>query len=987
MGAPTPTPGVFAVVRESDWWDASRRHLDIAVDSRLRAIYHSNPTDLVYRCGAAAGARMPSQRPIYAEIESTGLSSSLRWQAGLVLAGADVAAMGPASTDTNASHNAVIYGGAGTIHLQGVTIVASGLAQPGRLGIRLRDDDGTAKCQFYVNGAPQGSEQSLSAGARRLLFCGGKNDRSAMLHVDADDMLHLPDDCDPWGAAARVSDFGGYSPAATLWADWDAAVSVDSYRRVCTANVNNRSIRAGGTTRTTRKVYWEFPIEAKASNGIYMGIAARSSSLAATIGANSLGWSLIETGFKRHSGSNTEVPGSGGGTAGDRYGCVWEPATGKLWFTKGWLPVEGDPQAGTGASFTNVVGDLLPACTPGDTANGNRVRLCTHAREQLYRPSYAEAWDGADMLPEQYYRGSLARGIEVTQRVRFQPWGGSRGNALIGAVELLNGDGRYEPLASYDLRNSDLSVYTVAAGIPQHAARGVVETIQRVGQTMLRVLCSDRSVILDKRIDRPVVALGRPRLVPPKQVNEHLVYDICDSPLFRIDALYDMGMSVSNFRRGDASIARGFVRTVAPAGKQAVLFEVFRRHDTAAFALDNSAFASWSGDNPTGWITTETGAADNRVTQSGSAARFIRGAGTAELRIAQGNFVQDNLYFVRVKVTAYVSGSLKVHAVNDAYAISYSAELQITGTGEWYGFINSAFWGQQAQFRLVAEDGTDLTVDEVEVIVAESTREDKFALKALLRDIGGLAASDYYEHPVNFRQRTRIGYWTDRRPTVLQLLVDLLGMWLASYYTDARGRLCIVDWCEEPEQFDETASAFAGLLTEGDVIGELSVDDDTAPALSDLSQAHRNWSPYAESELAGGISPPSLRRYITQPYLVNKLNLASSSLPTDAQPLHPFYSHALGAAPPPRAYADATNTSPTVEAGLDYELYRVHRAYARRRHFYEGEFKVARVPDVSVGSLVRLRHPREGLADGKMVQVIEISGDVGAPTRRFRFWG
>src|SRR5690606_14935536 len=138
----------------------------------------------------------------------------------------------------------------------------------------------------------------------------------------------------------------------------------------------------------------------------------------------------------------------------------------------------GDPETGAGATgaltttgFTTRLADIVPAVCP----SASRWRLCTHAREQLYRPAYAQAWDGADVLPEQHFRGLLGNDPYVERAISFPQWGRrSTASEPVGAIELLNAGGHYNALREWTLRDQAVSCYELdtGSGVPEHVARG-----------------------------------------------------------------------------------------------------------------------------------------------------------------------------------------------------------------------------------------------------------------------------------------------------------------------------------------------------------------------------------------------------------------------------------------------------------------------------------------------------------------------------------
>jgi len=973
----------LVVVGDTDHWSASRRSPAMVVDHRLRLA-----------SGAVAGgsfaavlgtvSRTPAFGSWYAEIvavESGGGAAS--WRCGIAQATTTWAL----NTTGGERSDVVLVSMGGAITANGGT-VQSGLAAmaPGDVvGVQVYESGGLGYVQFWRNGATYGSAVQIAQVPWLLCANVSTTPRTALLRSDADDLSFRPTGSQPWGAAARVAIVGGYSTPTDGLDVVHADVTVH-VRRTALCAVAGRSAR-GQRTPAGGLRYVEFAIDvvATTTSALAVGVASTSLTLASQVGAAATGWSYRANGTRFHAGASNATGFSY--TTGDRPGLIWNASTGHIWLTKNGAVLAGNPEAGTGAYWTNATGAIVPALTPGD---GGRVRVATHAREQQYRPAYCQAWDGGDALPEQHYRGVLRREVEITTGIWFPfPWGGSRGGSPIGSVDIDNADGRYDAVSDWDLRDQDLSVYELDAdGWLTNEARAVCDSVELGGQSTLRVLARGVDALLDRRVEQPIVAAGALACVPATPVeDESLSYNVSASPLnvslpFPLSDLlvYDQGLVVASHRRGDADKVRGFVRTVNPAGKQSLRNLLVARRG-ADYTLTNAGFDAWVGDNPTGWTVVETGP-NALITQNGSACRFLRNAGAPEASIRQSlgfNALGGGRIFVDVRVSARVSGSLTAR-IWTAAGVPVTKSLNITGTGRWIGYLPWAAGPNSTAFiQLQADDTTDLTVDSLEVYRADHAYGLDDLVRYVLEELGGLLASRWAWASNSSPSGSLFagGVWSDRQPTVRELLGLVLDSVLCSYYTDPEGRLVL----SKLDVFDVIApTPVSAVLAERDVIGPIQVRDDLAPDLSDAILWSVNHAIHSEAELAGGVGT-SERAFLASTGYVRRIS--------DALPLvyHPFYGHAVGAPPRPTAWAQIAGKA-AAESDIDSSIVAaLERGYGVRRRFYEATVRASAVRGVRPGAKVNLTHSRFGLASGNDLMLVRSRRRPGAPTTTVTLWG
>lgn len=951
-------PEVFAVVGDTDWFDASStlRHVDLGLDSRLRRI-RRDFNSVNYRSAMSAGTRT---------VPHGGRFATLRIIAAD--AAGDVFGLVASGSETTTNYPGGFAGSVGMssggfIYHNGAA-VQSGLATAtvgDVLGLKLYRDGATLKVQFYKNAATFGTSITLTETSYRMMAVTYYVGSEYALSVDGDDpdvRAFLPADAQPWGAAARVADVGGYSPAASLISTYGANVGVDAYKRtardVTGVDFSGHSARTDLGSRGTALLYIEF--EHESGSQPIVGLCGASYSMTAAYvgfsGTDNLGYS----------GSTGEIIQNAGVlatyatyTTNDRPGFIVDPATGKVWVAKNGTVQAGNPEAGTGQVATLTGGQWYPAVTPF-RANV-RVRVCTHAREQLYRPSYATAWDGADILPEQHYRGSLNSNTEITTGIWFPfPWGGSKPGSPIGAIEIDAVDGYYDSVITSDIRDQSIALYQ-GTSPPSALARGVVEAVDLQGLDVLRVMARGIDARLDTRVNEPIVTIGGQFGLLPAQISDTagLVYDVAATPYFTFATLYDQGLAItyggaSGWYYANTDKAFGFRRVANPAGKHAVTDITVGQYN-ATLTLNNSDFSAWTGDNPDGWTVNET-SPSALITQVGSAARFLRNAGAAVASIAQAITTVTtggSMTFLRIKVSAYVSGDLQIGIGGGPTRVG------INGVGTYYWSSSAA----SATLLIEAIDSTDLTVDEVEAYHVTFPFSFAQVVPYLLQDLGGFAANEFEIEAGTVPDG--IAYYSKDRPTIRTILSSYLKTILWDYYTSELGVLTFVEMA-----IPENGTSIASLVA-GDLIDGLSVEDDLAPVLTDSMLYGINYEKYQESELAGSVTA-------AQRLVLMRDGIKSGTPATPA--LHPFYQHAIGA-PSLRTF-----NSSTVEL-----LTRIRDAYSVRRRFYTLSCAAEKVPAVTPGKIITVTMDRVGLRAGKKLLVVSVTRRVLSATVTLKLWG
>lgn len=992
-------PRGFVVVGDTDWWASDRRSVQVALDSTLRKVrssfWSSGQQGVV-----SAGSRSIGSTPIYARVRITEGSAVNTIGFGLV-----PATQSTYTTLHTASGNAFFYNG--NIYVNGSSVQSGlgSLTAGDALGVEIYDDSGTPKVQFWKNGSTLGSAHTIADSEYSLAAQFGAASLALTLDTDAKDLADLPSDAQPWGAAARVADRGGYSPGATVLDPArvsSAGLTIDAFRRTVTgvADGSWRAVgavpaRVAGTAR--RLVYFEV-LNESAGTSTHGGLnRSTDAALDAYVGNTAESWGCSSlTGATWHSGASNATGAVTWG-AGKRLGVLWDSVN-SIWFlVDGVLIGGGDPEANTGARYTNVTGSVQPAVSQlGSTAG--RARLCTHAREQLYRPSYAEAWDGADLLPEQHFADRLKRAPSVRREVSYYPWANQRNRgAAIGNLDLNNADGEFDALSEYDLRDQSIIAYRVRDdGSTVREFTGLVDGVTQPDARTCRIAVADVSAKLDVRVAAKRFAVGSVLQAPVEaRIGTTLTSDVCQEPRSSF-FVYDRGLEVTSFSREDSEDGCGFRRTVNPAGLQSVYsLNVFRVVE--AIAVPNQDLTLWTGTAPNSWDTAVAGTAS--VARDGVNDRLTVDSGNnVAVAAFQANFVSGKRYSVQIEYTAY----------NNAWEIalwaSDSAADAFAGTGQNLGDVAKPAGAASGIVTLTATIGISRTygalrasgtgsikIESVRVWEVGATDEIGTAVDYLVDQLGaavvpysfGLTAST----TGSFRDNT-LGDYSAEQPTIRAMIDAAVESQLMDYYPDASGTLQFVDLVA-PEDVTTVASGLLGSIAESDIYGEMTVADDYAPRLTDRARFNRNFALHTDEDIAGAVSTDERQR-LTSEGPVNQLDVSSATNSYDARAFHPFYSFAVNGPIWERTIrGELIDTPDPLATDSDIPLWALHRAYAKRRRFYRFRLSREKFDELALrpGGVCEVTHRRYGLSAGKNLMCVAIEPQLMSPTVAVTFWG
>lgn len=994
----TEDPKFFAVVGETDCWDVSSRAADattpsallILVDSTLRETRTAVGTTLTLANIGGTLSHVPSSQSVYAEFLARTNSGT---NVGIVpddyaIASWTVGGWGKAFGSGSVFQNATVLHAGAVVAVDDV------------IGIELFNDGTADKVQFWLNGVKEGSAYTITAGKAWRLAARHYDDatvRGVYMRVDAAELSYLPAGAQPWGAVARVADRGGVSPSAGIF-DFsaDANLVIDAFKKTVSdaaagalARIAAVKDSAPDYSKKSGFLYLEFIVEVLPGGSQYLGLEFRSLCIAGR---------ALPTKFSYTPAGATTIDGTitagkpNVNFVGSRIGILWQPTTAKAWFILNGSTLTGgaDPEAGTGADSTTCSGDLVPAATP----RGGRVRVCTHAREQLYRPRYAEAWDGADLLPEQHYSGVIQdNGAPmITKRISFTPWANRRDRKqAIGSLALMNAEGRFDVLSEYNLRNQPIIGYRIRKdGSSVRLFTGVFDGEQDSSFYTKEVIIADVLAKLDVRIESPIFALGTPELIDVSpRLGSTNIFDVCQLTTNSWD-VYNSAIIEYDWIRSDTADYSGYERTDNVFGKQAV-----RRlgvyYDPSAVSVANADFSSWSGAPPVPDNWTVDLFSSGSVTQDSGRLHLYANAGQIAGIYQSISVVEGRRYIVTVDIDAESNtddeADLKVFLDLADFGVVVAGQ-GITTPQSYSIAINWSGATGTADLRLLAFGGASgaasYFINEISVQEVKRTDTVETALTYLIEEIAGLSASEWnYNDPPGGYTPPLIGYWSDQRPSVQDVIDEICESVLMDYYTDENGVIQFVHMCP-PDLISTSSADYIGEIREEDLLmseeegGRLpSRTDDYAPNLSSIAEYQRNYAIHDDGDVAD-TATAEVRTYFTSKGRENKLDTSSVPSSSYVGPFHPFYNFANNARAMPRiAVGDLvdTNIHGSGSVTVDNRLVMLHANYSKKRGFLDraAGIDLLDVMNLQPGKVIKQTLGRWGYSEGKQEQIVSIA--------------
>jgi hypothetical protein len=972
-------PNVFVNIGDSDYLSLVHRYVDFATDSRLRGskrVYNTG----AWRSYCASGLRTATNTRRYAEFVIVNVQATDAQFIGLVLEGAETAATATflGNVAGTCGYRASSGGATAEIRLNTSGVVQSGLATYTTgdvVGVEYYAVSGVPRVQFYKNGVAVGTAVTLTSGKYRLAASTYVVGNETFLNVDRDDLQYLPSGSQPWGSSARVSDWSGYSPAASYFNTSrvsSAGLVVDAYLKTVTAAADSTwrgiGVSRSYTPSTSRRLrYFEVLLET-AGNSTHAGLQIVSpASMGTYVGSTANSWGLSSaTGNTWHTAAAIATGAIVAG-AGDRIGVLWDGVSSVWFYVNGVLVGGGDPENNTGARYTDVTAEVHPCVSQLGTATQGRARYCGHACEMRYKPIFAEAWDGADILPEQFYENRLANDAEISSEVWFDmPWGenGSLGTP-IGAIELINTDGRFDPCKRWNNRDGDLAIYEIFDNCPVHVARANVDSFDLSNPAICRVVARGKDSFLDKRIENDAFALGKIAYIPAKSVSQtDLSYNV-DQTVLTEFSLFDKGVEILDHKFITAPVtgtnfrgtALNIQRTVDPAGKLSFGNVQVYSYVTAEQGT-NWTFTTLSGANPASFTVVESGTA-SQVIANGSTCRFYREAAGTECSIAQAAGLpyplspSSDVWFLEIVISAWVSGTLQIDFGSGLLDVP-----QIKSVGTFYVQVTNT----SQNLKIGAKASSDFTIDSLRRIRARPTWFGSGYIPELLTGYGNVPTTAY-ESFFGTTEPSSVGFWSDQKPTLRQALDAAMQAFGCGYYTRPDGVLAWAKW-ELPEDADSVVAT----LDDTTAHSQLGVSDDLMSGLSSDVFVNLNYALHGDGDVAAGAF------YVQKSELKQPGYLAKLSYYGTSGPLDPFY--------------DSLNNKEPIKCfgyydffvGTPYEIVKLSTWAAKKRFDYKREYPFSEVRNIKPGQVVLLKSSRHEASAGIPATVQKITRRLLAPT-------
>ncbi len=662
------------------------------------------------------------------------------------------------------------------------------------VGVALYREGSSAKVQFYINGRPWGTAVTVTDVPYFLGTSTYYEGSMSELRTEADELEYLPEGFRPWGGIGYFGLGDGHTPEATKFTTLGANVAIadGAFAKVVNHTSGSSAVSSNAVCQVPARgrhlLYVEFPWEIDGGSGVppLVGLASDLFNVADQY-LGQLAGALVSLGYYGfdgriyHQATATNV-GNGVGrpwNATQVPGILYDPVSRQLWGTVNGLPDSGtfrNPLRRLNPVLTLPAGNWYPAVTTFGA--GNRVRICTNARDQRYRPYYAEAWDGPGYLSERFCTGGLKNIGDIDRSVKFAPMGPRNRNPLIGAMELDAGNGSLDVASALDFRGQYVRAYRLREERHHSEFAALIDSVEAPNESTMAIKLADVSTRFATRVDRNVIGMGRVRLAPAvARQDVALSYDVSDNMMIAFDGVRDGGVGVISYAMLPATTSDpaahpgAFRRTVAPQRKHTVdNLRHFYKYGVCTgtnFNLD-----AWTGNTPNSWGKWEPGTGTVTAAAGNTAAR-IQAPGTAGNTATVGYYLDMTLtelgpgaaapfttdrpdtsagyaFCLAVNVSTYASGDLI--AVLDGYVGEHiiapsnanTKRFFIGGTG-WHfcvidGPIENSFTGFAISTPIGA-GATDITISEIAVYKLRRIE----TVKEVIADTSGTSYGPYWD--------------------------------------------------------------------------------------------------------------------------------------------------------------------------------------------------------------------------------------------------
>lgn len=779
--------------------------------------------------------------------------------------------------------------------------------------------------------------------------------------------------------------------------------------------------------RTARVLYgksgsqWfaEFAVwgDAEIDNAVSFGVVTEDASLSTYVGgdANGFGYRVAEGQIHNNGASIASVTA---GKKGDIVG-IWIQIGDGSSPTVTWL-------LNGAVIHTQALPDIGPwylaATISSATADSLRAWINTGQRDFEFPVAGVDGWyewpvdvptlrvsmrdyiaRPDDAIPNEVWEGRIANdNIEIVQQLTFWQDGGRSTQGSAVNVTLANGDGALDWIVDSDMRDLPAELAWVMQGESVDAADSVakmiVNDIAVQDDGSVRVAMAGKMAMFDEPLQTrifppsadPVVAgkpwpiaLGAVRSAEPvlvDPVNRH--YVLSDRGLPGWGYIRDMGAPLDPNAIPPGYVIdldqRGFVLETDAVGKLTADVSSTGGGTLPSLAddiwdEDGSPFSGTTGSAPTGFDVASNAqmGVPGRVIFTSTNLSSQALLGKSAVTCLAGRSYRFRVHVVTVPAV-HTYGTPTLSLRTDA-----GFPLQVwTSPGIYEGVITAPF------------DFSPRIVLDTALTGSQAVIGDAYLLELpdvyLPSELNAITLTDFVREIVETRFGLPPSAWSRADCEAIDAATGYKGVgFFASNAITVRDALeavlpayCACAWLDDdnvlrftrltkPE--DETP---VGYITASDLLSDLQVRPDLAPALSTQINFRKNWSVLSETDFVSDfiVVPMSVRRALSQPF---------QGIAASAKPLSPSYARAVNAAPQGSLLDDPADAQASIDHVCDY--------YATLRKSYTTE--VSADLNIGLGQVWNLAHPRYGLEAGKNLTVSRISRRVGLETVAITFRG
>lgn len=472
---------------------------------------------------------------------------------------------------------------------------------------------------------------------------------------------------------------------------------------------------------------------------------------------------------------------------------------------------------------------------------------------------YSKAADSVGVLR---WDGRIIEEPSYTIEVGCSIWN-TRTSTSIGDMVLDNEDGALLPWLQYSARDC-LCVLRLGYRRGPYADLVTVQTclIDAVGKDGQSIRITLRG--LDTRLDRALqsvvyesspestldgqplpVALGQMRQVEPVLYDGNGPDYKCADVALTVDNVYAGGSVAIPPGIGQQWIydadSVGFEMQVQPTARITADLDATRIIQADSLGGDGEFFddANWTGDTPSGWTVTDTPTANDVTHREGVGARLVsNGAADVSLFSSAGIGSGNRWHLFVLRVAEVASGRVVI-------TIGGTEVMEAQTAGEFVLVTKTA--SPFLRVRIPSAEAGDVTVASVYAheLATDSDSANLTEVVKLIAMRGGFALGELDTAQWPAAMDVAVGCFYKDQITCRDVLDDAMKAITGYYWVGPDGTLK----CGRLE--NPSASEADIVLSSLNMTSEPNYRPDLAPGLSDSWGGGRNWSPYAETELAG----------------------------------------------------------------------------------------------------------------------------------------